>query len=436
MNEKIKSMREEAEKKLALALELLSADEVTEEMALQAEALRVSATEIIEKAEKLIEVLEANANLPDWAAVSEGEDKEIKAREIEPKNGKWSHFGEFIKAVAATCRGSYDPRLNWMSGDSEKTRGRKDMAEGAMATGGALVPAEYLAELLKYDGQGIIVRPRARVIPMGARSISIPAIDHAVHTGVAGKSNFYGGVLAYWIEEAGAKEIEDITFDKVELVVHKLCGYGRVSDELWADSNPAIAAIINTIFGDALLWKEDYAYLSGNGVGQPLGVIGAPGTFTQIRANAGQFQFVDAINMMEHFLPIRGGVWVMSQSVLPQLYAMVDPNGNYIWLPTYGVGVAAAAPGTLLGYPVIFTEKTPILGTTGDVLLCDFSQYLIGDRQAVTMASSIHERFRYDQTTFRMVMRVDGQEWCKAPIELADGATQVSPFVELDAATA
>ena len=126
----------------------------------------------------------------------------------------------------------------------------------------------------------------------------------------------------------------------------------------------------------------------------------------------------------------------MSQSVLPQLYAMVDPNGNYIWLPTYGVGVAAAAPGTLLGYPVIFTEKTPILGTTGDVLLCDFSQYLIGDRQAVTMASSIHERFRYDQTTFRMVMRVDGQEWCKAPIELADGATQVSPFVELDAATA
>jgi len=30
---------------------------------------------------------------------------------------------------------------------------------------------------------------------------------------------------------------------------------------------------------------------------------------------------------------------------------------------------------------------------------------------------------------------VDGQEWCKAPVLLADGATQVSPFVELDAAT-
>ena len=433
--DKIESMREEARKKLELARELLSADEVTEEMAAQAEALKTSAKEIIDRAAKLIEVLQASENLPEWAVVPEKEDDEIKAAEREAKNGKWSHLGEFYKAVSATRRGFYDPRLVWITSDGDKVKSQKDMAEGAMASGGALVPAEYLAELFKYDGQGIIVRPRARVIPMSGRSISMPAIDHSVHA-VAGKSNFYGGVIAYWIEEAGAKEIEDITFDKIELVVHKLVGYGRVSDELWSDSNPAIAAVISTIFGDALEWKEDYSYLSGNGVGQPLGVIGAPGTFTQIRANGNQFQFVDAINMMEHFLPIRGGVWVMSQSVLPQLYAMVDPNGNYIWLPTYGVGASAAAPGTLLGYPVIFTEKTPTLGTTGDVLLCDFSQYLIGDRQAITFDSSIHERFRYDQTTFRMVMRVDGQEWCKAPVPLADGATQVSPFVELDAATA
>ena len=84
---------------------------------------------------------------------------------------------------------------------------------------------------------------------------------------------------------------------------------------------------------------------------------------------------------------------------------------------------------------MLFTEKTPTLGTTGDVLLCDFSQYLIGDGSNATLESSIHERFRYDQTSFRLVKRVDGQEWCKAPVLLADGATQVSPFVELDAAT-
>ena len=304
-----------------------------------------------------------------------------------------------------------------------------------MATGGALVPPEFLQELLKYDGQSNIVRPRARVIPMAGRSLSMPAIDHGVHA-VAGKSNFYGGVLTYWIEEAGAKTEEDITFDKIELVLHKLCGYTRASDELMEDSNPTIAAVVSMMFGDAIEWKEDYAYLQGNGVGQPLGVVGAIGTFTQVRVAANNFGYVDAVNMLTHFLPVKGGVWVMSQSVLPELYTMVDPGNNYIWHPHFGgAGAAQGAPGTLLGYPVLFTEKTPTLGTTGDVLLCDFSQYLIGDGSTTTLESSIHERFQYDQTSFRLVKRVDGQEWCKAPVLLADGATQVSPFVELDAAT-
>ena len=165
-------------------------------------------------------------------------------------------------------------------------------------------------------------------------------------------------------------------------------------------------------------------------------MVGAAGTFTQVRAVAANFGYIDAVNMLTHFLPIKGGVWVMSQSVMPELFTMQDPNANYIWHPAVGVvGAGAGAPSSLIGYPVLFTEKTPVLGTTGDVLLCDFSQYLIGDRQAITMDSSIHDRFQFDQTSFRMVMRVDGQEWCKAPVRLADGATQVSPFVELDAAT-
>ncbi len=56
----------------------------------------------------------------------EKEDEEIKAVGKDTKNGKWSHFGEFIKAVAATCRGGFDPRLEWLSGDSEKSRGQKE----------------------------------------------------------------------------------------------------------------------------------------------------------------------------------------------------------------------------------------------------------------------------------------------------------------------
>ena len=438
MSDRIKTLRDEARKKLDEAAKILSAEEVSDELAAQAVALQMSAKETIDRAEKLMEVYDLGATIPieregdskeaGWeGAVSKEEAEGLKVA-ARKKAAQFDHFGEFVRAVAIAAKGrGTDPRLKYAT---------KDMAEGAMATGGALVPPEFMQELLKYDGQSNIVRPRARVLPMAGRSLSMPAIDHGVHA-VAGKSNFYGGILTYWIEEAGQKTIEDITFDKIELVLHKLCGYTRVSDELMEDSNPTIAAVISALFGDAIEWKEDYSYLAGNGVGQPLGVIGAAGTFTQVRVAALNFGYVDAVNMLTHFLPVKGGVWVMSQSVMPELFTMVDPGNNYIWHPHFGgAGAAEGAPGTLLGYPVLFTEKTPTLGTTGDVLLCDFSQYLIGDGSTTTLESSIHERFRYDQTTFRLVKRVDGQEWCKAPVLLADGATSVSPFVELDAATA
>ena len=114
---------------------------------------------------------------------------------------------------------------------------------------------------------------------------------------------------------------------------------------------------------------------------------------------------------------------------------MQDPGGFYIWSTNAPASSVHTPPGTLLGMPVIFTEKLPTLGTTGDVLLCDFSQYLVGVSQEVRLDVSKDYKFQNDQTAFRVVARVDGQQWLSAPIVAMDGALQVSPFVELDAAT-
>ena len=73
----------------------------------------------------------------------------------------------------------------------------------------------------------------------------------------------------------------------------------------------------------------------------------------------------------------------------------------------------------------------PNLGQPGDVLLADWKYYLIGDRQATTLASSTHFRFRSDLTAWRAVHRVDGKPWLSEPITLADGVDQISPFVIL-----
>jgi len=75
-----------------------------------------------------------------------------------------------------------------------------------------------------------------------------------------------------------------------------------------------------------------------------------------------------------------------------------------------------------------------------DILLCDFSQYLIGGKAGRTgpqMDKSIHLKFDYDETAFRAVMRYDGQPWWSEPLTPkyptggTDNTDELSPFIAL-----
>ena len=83
------------------------------------------------------------------------------------------------------------------------------------------------------------------------------------------------------------------------------------------------------------------------------------------------------------------------------------------------------------GRPVIFTEKMPVLGTQGDIGLYDFGYYLIGDRQAISMASSPHFKFQNDQTVYRFIERVDGRPWLQTALTPRNAGPTLSPFVQV-----
>jgi hypothetical protein len=54
----------------------------------------------------------------------------------------------------------------------------------------------------------------------------------------------------------------------------------------------------------------------------------------------------------------------------------------------------------ILNYDVLVSEKLPSLNTVGDVLLCDFQHYLIGDRQQIEIAYSEHVAFLSNQSVW------------------------------------
>jgi HK97 family phage major capsid protein len=321
-----------------------------------------------------------------------------------------------------------DPRLVWF----DESKEQKDMAESVGASGGFLVPQEYRAQIQGVMGEGAVVRPNgATIVRMNTRQVVFPVINQTGTT--ASQPHWFGGLLVYHAEEAAEKTESDVSWRQFTLTANKIIGYTRSSDELVSDSAISLGDFLSGPFGfaGAFTWQEDYDFLQGTGVGMAQGILGAAATITVARQSVTTpVQYTDLVNMLVKFLPTGRGRWVISQSVLAYLLTMSGPSGNasYLW----GSAVSGV-PNTLLGMPVQLTEKLPAAGTAGDVLLADFRYYVIGDRQAWTVESTQYDRWKYDQTSWRAVHRIDGRPWLSTYLTLQDGSTTISPFVILGA---
>ena len=310
----------------------------------------------------------------------------------------------------------------------------KDLVEGTGAAGGYLVPEEYLNEMVQVsDPYAEVVFPRARKIPGSRRSLRVPVLDQTGTPAANYKIEYYGGVYAHWTEEAGSKTEVEPDFKQLELVAHKLAGYTQASDELVSDSMVPVDALLRQLFGGAVRFRRDYAYLRGTGIGQPLGILNSGALLTTPRDVANQVSANDIHSMLSIFLPTSIGnpstMWVASPSTMEFLLGLGDGT-NYIWQPDAKGGI----PMYLYGIPLMFSEKLPWIGTQGDILLADFSYYYIYDRSGLAIDVSQHYAFVNDLTTWRFVYRTDGQPSLSDPLYI-DTTHQVSPFVVLAATT-
>jgi HK97 family phage major capsid protein len=330
--------------------------------------------------------------------------------------GQFKNMGEMLWSIK---KNPNDPRL-------------KALAEGTDSTGGFLVPEEFKATLLQLALERSVVRPFATKIPMTSDTLMIPKIQETSHA-----SHLKGGVIAYWLEEAGTKTPTDPVFSQVKLIAHKLTGYTYASDELLADSAISLESLLRQTFGGAIGWYEDLAFLRGNGTGQPLGIFQSGALVRPTRAVASQVALADLAKIMARMYPDSlyqpTTLWIFSPAVLAQLIQLVATV--ITWLPASG-GIAGRIPGTILGMPFMITEKVPTLGTSGDIGLYDLSYYLIGDRSDLRIDSSTHVRFTTDETAWRFVERVDGQPWVDSAFTPYNAGDTLSPFVQLSSATA
>jgi len=339
---------------------------------------------------------------------------------------EFESFGEFMAAVRFNRN---DQRLTFVEGVGAQAGENGLQAELRMdndTQGGFMVPTQMRNQIMRVDPQAALVRPRAQVIPAGSppdASITMPALDQSG----ANPGNMYGGVEVKWIGEGDEKPETDARLSEITLTPHEVAGFVTVTDKLlrnWAASD----SFIRNLLSGAVDAAEDYAFLRGSGINQPLGALNAGATKFINRATVNTITYPDLVNMVAVLL-MRGGspIWSMPQSALPKIATMTDPEGHYIWKPDARDGFA----GTLLGYPLRWNNRAPALGSKGDVLLADWNYYLVKDGSGPFIAASEHVKFTSNKTVIKIFWNVDGAPWMKAPIKEENGY-EVSPFVGLD----
>lgn len=321
-------------------------------------------------------------------------------------------LGEFLKTVRFNPS---DPALEF--------REAAGQSMGVGAQGGFVIPDQFLPSIRQIEIDKAIFRPRATTIPAGSPpdgSVTFPALDQSTNKGM------YAGVEVEWIGEGEEKPETEAEFRKVSLTPNEIAASLFITDKLLRNA-PAVGAVCQQLMRKAIIGAEEDAFLNGNGINKPLGVLNSPAVIDIDRDVANQISYGDVVDMITKFKGT-GGVFIASRTILPQLCTIKDANDNYIWQPNARDG----QPNTLMGYPVIFNDQHPTLGNRGDLLLVDLSYYLIKDGSGPSLAISEHVRFRQNQTCIKIFWNVDGKCWLNTPLLQRDGSTQVSPFIALD----
>ncbi len=322
----------------------------------------------------------------------------------------FKNFGEFIRCINS---GRFDSRLE-----------KRQQMGSVGRLGGFTVPQEMGGFIFDTSLEQEIVRPRATVWPVNSDTFRAPAWNGQDHS-----ASLFGGLTGAWLAEAAPANDEEAELREITLNPNKLAIFVSVSNELLADSGMFESQLRNAM-GSTLSYQLDIAFLTGDGVGKPLGILNAPSIIEVQRTAANQIAYADICNMFSRLHPAlqQGAVWICNNSLLPEMLAMEDTGNHLVWHPDGSAGI----PKTLLGREVIFTEKVPPLGTRGDITLVNLKQYVIGMRSEIALEKSNAPGWQRDLSSFRAIVRVDAQPAWHEPVTPAGGGDTLSWAVTLD----
>lgn len=350
----------------------------------------------------------------------------------------FENIGEQLQAIAHASHPesrfeNVDKRLHFLQergGNPENEKRASGASEAVASDGGYLVQKDFNDTILEkvYQTGQVASRVTRQAIGPTANGLTYNMVDE---TSRANGSRF-GGLRAYWTAEAAALTASNPTFAQQTLQLNKLACLFYATEELLMDQ-VSLAGLVERAVPQEILFKVEDAIMEGSGSGQPLGILNANATVSQAKESGQTATTINATNVEKMWsrmwAPSRGTmVWLINQDAEPQLTAMTSGD-HPIYMPPLGLSDTPFS--RLYNRPVIATEYNATLGTVGDIMAVDLSQYMLIDKGAVRGDSSMHVRFLYDERAFRWMYRCDGQPMWNSALTPFKGSNTQSPFVTL-----
>lgn len=422
--EKIADLRAQKSQLAAEAEQLVKDGKFDEVDAKSGEMEKINSN--ISRLEKLHAEAAKNASpVYDGVLHSGGENKPTDKNAVRP----FSSLGEQLKAIYQASKGKRDERLDKINNAALGTNG------GTGADGGFLLQEDFAGTILESAVQSSPLLNRLDRYTCSSAANAMRWVQ-ADETDVS--TSVFGGVQMHWASEGTTVAASKPQFREMKLDLEKMMGFAYVTDEMLED-----ASFLSGFLGNAFALAADRllidGVLNGDGVGKPTGILKSDALLSVAKESgqtAGTFLGANAIKMQARAMPRNRDklVWLMHPDLeeqLPYLSIQSGEAAKFLWNPEGGLGGFDAQ--RVLNKAVIFEDSCAAVGSVGDVLLIDPTQYILLTKGTARQDWSVHVEFLTAQNCFRMIFRCNGAPKVKTPLTIKNSTKTRSPFITLAA---
>lgn len=348
----------------------------------------------VERLSKEIEVEERHARLSSLSPVTEADVRSLapRAGDSEDRTSEYEKvFGSFLRR-GATRLSAAEQEILATGFDSEL----RAQGAGVPAAGGYTVPEGFWAkvtEVIKAYG-GLMARAQVLTTTSG-NDIPWPTVDDTGNEGAILDENTQVGE-------------QDVAFGQNKLGAYTYTSkLVRVALQLLQDSGVDVEGLLARLLGARIGRALAGHIATGNGVGQPKGIVNVAAGATGAVSATAKITYDDLIDLEHSVDPALrdNGIYGMNDLTVALIRKLKDQQNRPLWVPSMAGGV----PSTINGRPYFVDNKLPAPAPDAkSVFFGDFNAALVVRQVSGGQLMRLAERYAdYLQVGFLAFGRFD-----------------------------